>query len=150
MSVFIPIPKKDNAKEWSNQCTIALIPHASRVMLKSLQARLQQYVNQELPDVRPESRKGRGTRDQIANIHRIIKNDRKKSEVAQSCPTFHDPTDTRLLRPWGFLGKSTGMGCHFLLQRTSQPRDRTQVSHIVDRHFLSEPPLDLSQKAKKR
>ena len=68
MSVFIPIPKKDTAKECSNYCTIALISHASKVMLKILQARLQQYVNQELPDVQGGFRKRRRTRDQIANI----------------------------------------------------------------------------------
>ena len=67
-SVFIPIPKKGNAKECSNYRTIALISHASKVMLKILQARLQQYVNHELPDVQAGFRKGRGTRDQIANI----------------------------------------------------------------------------------
>ena len=67
-SVFIPIPKKGNAKECSNYCTIALISHASKLMLKILQARLQQYVNHELPDVQAGFRKGRGTRDQIANI----------------------------------------------------------------------------------
>ena len=67
-SVFIPIPKKGNAKECSNYCTIALISHASKVMLKILQARLQQYMNSELPDVQAAYRKGRGTRDQIANI----------------------------------------------------------------------------------
>ena len=67
-SVFIPIPKKGNAKECSNYCTIAFISHASKVMLKILQARLQQYVNRELPDVQAGFRKGRGTRDQIANI----------------------------------------------------------------------------------
>ena len=66
-SVFIPIPKKGNAKECSNYHTIALISHASKVMLKLLQARLQQYVNRELPDVEARFRKGRGTRDQIAN-----------------------------------------------------------------------------------
>ena len=65
-SVFIPIPKKGNPKEYSNYCTIALISHASKVMLKVLQARLQQYVNCELPDVQAGFRKGRGTRDQIA------------------------------------------------------------------------------------
>ena len=65
-SVFIPIPKKSNAKECSNYRTIALISHASKVMLKILQARLQQYVNCELPDVQADFRKGRGTRDQIA------------------------------------------------------------------------------------
>ena len=67
-SVFIPNPKKGNAKERSNYCTIALISHASKVMLKSLQARLQQYMNRELPDVQAGFRKGRGTRDQIAKI----------------------------------------------------------------------------------
>ena len=72
-SVFIPIPKKGNAKECSNYCTTALISHASKVMLKILQARLQQYVNHELPDVQAGFRKGRGTRDQIANICWIIK-----------------------------------------------------------------------------
>ena len=65
-SIFIPIPKKGNAKECSNYCTIALISHASNVMLKILQARLQQYVNCELPDVQAGFRKGRGTGDQIA------------------------------------------------------------------------------------
>ena len=68
MSVSIPIPKKGNAKECSNYHTIALISHASKVMLKILQARLQQYMNPELPDVQAGFRKGRGTRDQIANI----------------------------------------------------------------------------------
>ena len=65
---FIPIPKKDNAKECSNYCTIALISHASKVMLKILQARLQQYVSHELPDVQAGFREGRETRDQIVNI----------------------------------------------------------------------------------
>ena len=69
---FIPIPKKDNAKEYSNYRTTVLISHASKVMLKILQARLQQYMNQELPDVQAGFRKGRGTRDQIANISWII------------------------------------------------------------------------------
>ena len=69
-SVFIPIPKKGNAKECSNYCTNALISHASKIMLKILQARLQQCMNHELPDVQAGFRKGRG--DQIANIHWII------------------------------------------------------------------------------
>ena len=72
-SVFIPIPKKGNAKVCSNYCTTALISHASKAMLKILQARLQQYVNQELPDVEAGFRKVRGPRDQIANIHWVIK-----------------------------------------------------------------------------
>ena len=69
---FQSMPKKGNAKECSNYCTIALISHASKVMLKILQAGLQQYVNRELPDVQAGFRKGRGTRDQIANICWII------------------------------------------------------------------------------
>ena len=71
-SVFIQIPNKGNAKECSNNRTIALISLASQVILKILQAKLQQYVNHELPDVQAGFRKGRGNRDQIANIHRII------------------------------------------------------------------------------
>ena len=117
-SVFIPIPKKGNAKECSNYHTIALISHASKVMLKILQARLQRYMNRELPDVQAGFRKGRGTRDQIANIHWIIKKARefqkniyfffidyaktfdcvkvKESEVARLCPTLCDPVDCSL------------------------------------------------------
>ena len=72
-SVFIPIPKKSNAKEFSNYCTIAFISHASKVMLKILQARLQQYVNCEHPNVQAGFRKSRGTREQIANICWIIR-----------------------------------------------------------------------------
>ena len=79
-SVFIPIPKKGNAKECSNYHTIALISHASNVMLKILQARLQQYVNRELSDVQSGFRKGRGTRDQITTIHWII---RKRERVPE-------------------------------------------------------------------
>ena len=71
-SVFIPIPKKGNAKECSNYCTVALISYTSKVMLKIVQARLQQYVNHELPDVQAGFRKGGGTRDQIANIRWIM------------------------------------------------------------------------------
>ena len=73
-SAFIAIPKKDNTKECSNYCTVALISHASKVMLKILQAKLQQYMNCELPD---GFRKGRGTRDQSANMHRIIEKARE-------------------------------------------------------------------------
>ena len=71
-SVFIPISKKDNPKECPNYHTIALIPHASKIMLKILQARLQQYVNRELLDVQAGFRKGRGTRDQISNICSVV------------------------------------------------------------------------------
>ena len=80
-SVFIPIPKKGNAKECSNYLTIVLISHASKVMLKILQARLQQYVNQELPDVQDGFGKGRGTRDQIATICWIIKKAREFQKI---------------------------------------------------------------------
>ena len=76
-SVFIPIPKKGNAKECSSYCTVALISHASKVMLKILQARLQQYMNHEIPDVSAGFRKGKETRDQIANIHWIIEKARE-------------------------------------------------------------------------
>ena len=76
-SVFIPIPKKGNAKECSNYCPIALISHTSKVMLKILQARLQQYVNHELPDVRAGFRKCRGTRDQIVNVCWIMEKARE-------------------------------------------------------------------------
>ena len=76
-SVFIPIPKKSNAKECSNYSTIAIISHASKIMLKVLHARLQQYVNRELPDVQAGFRKSRGTRAQIANIFWVIQKPRK-------------------------------------------------------------------------
>ena len=79
-SVFIPIPKENNAKDGSNYHTIALISHASKVMLKILQARLQQHVNHELPDVQAGFRKGRGTRDQIANILWIMEKAREVPE----------------------------------------------------------------------
>ena len=77
MSVFIPITKKGNAKECSNYHTIALISHTSKVMLKIVQARLQQYVNSKLPDVQAGFGKGRGTRDQIINIHWIMEKARE-------------------------------------------------------------------------
>ena len=83
--VFIPIPKKDNAKECSNYHTIALISHASKVMFKILQARLQQYMNHELPDVQAGFRKGRGTRDQIANILWIMKKSKRVPESIYFC-----------------------------------------------------------------
>ena len=84
-SVFIPVPKKGNAKECSNYPTIALISHTSKVMLKILQARLQQYVNRELPDVQVGFRKDRGTRDQISNIHRIIEKIREFQKNMYFC-----------------------------------------------------------------
>ena len=81
-TVFIPIPKKGNAKECSNYRTIALISHASKVKLKILQARLQQYVNCEIPNVQAGFRKGRGTRDQIANTHWLSK--KQESSIKSS------------------------------------------------------------------
>ena len=84
-SVFISIPKKGNAKECSNYCIIALISHASKVVLNILQVRLQQYVNRELPDVQAGFRKGRGTRDQIANICWIIEKARKFQKNIYFC-----------------------------------------------------------------
>ena len=85
ISVFIPIPKKGNPKEWSNCHTIALISHASKVMLKILQARLQQYTNHEHPDVQTGFRKGRETRDQIANIRWIIEKAREFQKNIYFC-----------------------------------------------------------------
>ena len=78
-------PKKGNVKECSSYCTIALMSHASKIMLKILQTRLQQYVNRELPDVQAGFRKGRGTRDQIANIHCIIKKAREFQKNIYFC-----------------------------------------------------------------
>ena len=85
MSVFIPIPKKGNAKECSNCCWVALTKHASKVMLKILQARLQQYMNQELPDEQASFRKGRRTRDQIANICWIIEKAKELQKNIHFC-----------------------------------------------------------------
>ena len=84
-SGFIPIPKKGNAKECSDYRTIALIPHASKVILKILQARLQQYMNRELPDVQAGFRKGRGTRDQIANIRWVMEKAREFQKNIYFC-----------------------------------------------------------------
>ena len=83
-SVLIPIPKKSNAKKCSNYCTVAFISHACKVMLKILQARLQQYVNRELPDVQAGFRKGRGTRDQMANICWIMEKARSSRKTSIS------------------------------------------------------------------
>ena len=84
-SVFIPIPKNLNAKERSNYCTIALISHTRQIMLKILQFRLQQYMNHELPDVQAEFRKGRGTRDEIVDIHWIIEKARESQKNIYFC-----------------------------------------------------------------
>ena len=95
-SVFIPIPKKGNAKECLNYCTIALTSHASKVMLKILQTRLHQYMNQEFPDVLAGFRKGRGTRDQIASIPWII----EKARVSRKTSTSVSLTTLKPLSVW--------------------------------------------------
>ena len=87
---FFPIPKKGNAKDCSNYHTIALISHTIKVMLKILQARLQQYVNRELPDVQAGFRKRRGSRDQIANIRWIIEKARKLQKNIYFCFIDYD------------------------------------------------------------
>ena len=90
-SVSIPIPKKSNAKEYSNYHTIAFISHTSKVILKILQARLQQYVNQEHPDVQAGIREGRGTRDQIANIHWIVEKAMNSRKTTTALLTMPEP-----------------------------------------------------------
>ena len=107
-SVFVPIPKNGNAKECSNYCTIALISHASKVMLKILQARLQQYVNHELPDVQAGFRKGRGTREQIANICWIMEKAREFQKNIYYCFIdyakvfdYGDPNNWKILKEMG-------------------------------------------------
>ena len=95
-SVFIPIPKKGNAKECSNYRTIAFISHDSKVMLKFLQARLQQCMNRELPDVQGGFRKGRGARDQVANIRWII----EKAKKFQKTSTSASLTTLKPLTVW--------------------------------------------------
>ena len=107
MLVFIPIPKKGHAKECPNYHTIALISHTSKVMLKILQARLQQYVNRELPDVQAGCRKGRGTRDQIANIRWIM--EKKAREFQENiCFCFIDYAKAfdYVNQSWVFFGRT--------------------------------------------
>ena len=98
-SVFIPIPKKGNAKKCSNYCTIALISHTSKVMLRTLQARLQQYIICELPDAQASFRKDRGTRDQIANIWKKQESSRKSS--ISSLLTMPKPLTVWITRNYG-------------------------------------------------
>ena len=107
MSVFVPVSKKRNAKEYSNYHTIALISHASKVMLKILQARLQQYMNWELLDVQAGFKKGRRTRDQIANIHWIIEKAREFQKNIYFCFIDYDKAfDCGITRKCGkFLKK---------------------------------------------
>ena len=113
MSFFIPVPKKGNATECSNYRTIVFISHATKVMLKILQAGLQQNVNHELPDVQASFRKGRGTRDQIANIHLIIEKAREFQKNIYFCfidyAKAFDCVDHNKL--WKIL-KERGIPCH--------------------------------------
>ena len=123
-SVFIPIPKKDNTKECSNYRTITLFSHTSKVMLKILQARLQQYVNREIPYVQAGFRKGRGTRDQIANIRLI----RKKQESSRKTSTSALLTMPKHLTVWIITNwkilQETGIPEHLtcLLRTLCRPR----------------------------
>ena len=115
-SVFIPIPKKGNPKECSNYHTTAIISHASKVMLKILQARLQQYVDQELPDVQVGFRKGRGIRDQIANIHWIIKKERQFQKNIYFCfidyvKAFDCVDRNKLWKIWKEMGIPDHLTC---------------------------------------
>ena len=116
-SVFIPIPKKGNAKECSNYCTIALISHDSKVKLKILQARLQQYMNHELPDVQAGFRKSRGTRDQIVNIHWIIEKAREFQKNIYLCffdcaKAFECVDHNKLWKILQEMGISDHLTCH--------------------------------------
>ena len=111
MPVFIPTPKKGNAKECSNYCTIAFISHTSKVMLKILQARRQQYVNHELPDVQAGFRKGRGTRDQIANILWIMEKAREFQKNIYFCFTDYAKAFVDHNKLWKIL-KEIGIPDH--------------------------------------
>ena len=127
-SVFIPIPKKDNAKECSNYHTIALISHASKVMLKILQAGLQQYVNCELPDVTAGFRKGRGTRDQIANIHWSLKklgSSRKTSTSALLTTAFDCVEHNKLWKILQEMGITDHLTC--LLRNLYAGQEETEL-----------------------
>ena len=111
-SAFVPVPKKGNAKEGSNYCTIALISHASKVMLKILQARLQQYMNRELLDVQAEIRKDRGTRDQIANICWIMEKSKSSRKTSISALlTMPKPLTVWITINWQIL-KEMGIPDH--------------------------------------
>ena len=115
-SVFIPIPKKGNAKECSNYHTIALISHTNKVMLKLQQARLQQYLNHKLPDFQAGFRKGRGTRDQTANIHWIIEKAREFQKNIYFCFTdyakdFHCVDHNKLWKILKAMGISDHLTC---------------------------------------
>ena len=131
MPVFITIQKKGNAKECSNYHTIALISHTSKVMLKILQARLQQYTNRELSDVQAEFRKGRGTRDQIDSIHQIIEKAREFQKTSTSALlTMPKPLTVWITTNWKIL-KVMGIPDHLTcllrnLYAGQEATDRTE------------------------
>ena len=127
-SVFIPTPKKGNAKEWSNYCTVAFISHTGKVILKILQLRLQQYVNHELPDIQAGFRKGRGTRDQIANIHWIIEMSRKFQKNIYFC--FTDYAKTFDCVDHSKLGNSSRGG-----YQTTLPASWENCMHVKKQHL---------------
>ena len=112
-SVFIPIIKKGNAKGCSNYCIIALIAHTSKVRLKILQDRFQQYVNRELPDVQTEFRKGRGTRDQIANICWIIEKARESQKKTSASSSLCKGFDSVYINTLWKILKEMGISDHF-------------------------------------
>ena len=111
MSIFITVRKKSNVKECSNYCTIALISHASKVMLKFFQARFKQYMNHEVPDVKAGFRKGRGTRDQIANIHWIIEKARVFQKNIYFCVIDYAKAFVWITTNWKIL-KEMGIPDH--------------------------------------
>ena len=132
VSVFIPVPKKGNPKECSNYCTIALISHASKVMLKILQARLQQYMNCELLDVQAGFRKGRGTRDQIANILWIIEKAREFHKNIYFCLIdYAKPSTVWITINWKIL-KEMGIPDHLtcLLRNLYAGQEATVKLHM--------------------
>ena len=148
-SVFIPIPKKGNAKECSNYHTIALISHASKVMLKILQTRLQQYMNCELPDVQAGFRKGRGTRDQITNINWITEKAREFQKniyfcfidyakpltvcITTNCEKFLEMGPDHLT----FLLRKLNMGQEAQSQRKAMPKNAQTTTQLHSSHMLA-------------
>ena len=139
-SVFIPIPKKGNAKEYSNYCTIALFSHASKVMLKVLQARLQQYMNHEVPDVQDRFRKGRGTRDQLPTSAGSPKKKQKNSRKTSSSALLTMPKPLivwitincgKFLKIWKYQNTSSASWevCMQLMKQQLKP-DMEQLTGI--------------------
>ena len=131
---FIHIPKKGNAKDCSNYHTIALISHASKVMLKILQVRLQQYMNCELPDDQAHFQKGRGTRDQIANIHWIIEKAREFEKNTYFCLIEPKPLTVWITTNWKIL-KELGIPDHQTLSwETCMQVRKQQLELDMEQH----------------